>query len=218
MIKYGYWFAAPDGKLSHGDGRIPAKGVTHDVDISKRPLELCYHGLHASEKLLDAVRWAKSSIIYRVMLDGNIIDDGDMMCAQQRTYLTDGIDISSELLKSARMFALDVIDLWYAPEVVRQWLETGDKKYKNEAYKAAEAAAWAAWAEAAAWSARSAAWSARSAVWAKAAWAEAAWSARSAALSADAAARSDVFNRYNDILTKLVLDAHPELKINETEN
>jgi hypothetical protein len=221
MIKYGWWFAAPEGKLSHCDGRIPTKGVTHEVDISERTLELCSHGLHASEKLLDAVKRAQSSVVYRVMLDGNIIDDGDMMCAQRRTYLTDGIDISSELLKSARMFALDVIDLWYAPEVVRQWLETGDDQYREAAWsaasawsvsesaEAAEAALWAAWSAAAA-----ASWS--PAVW-WSAWAEA-WSASAAAWAAEAADNKPfamAMNRYNDTLTQLVLDAHPELKIEE---
>ena len=44
-------------------------------------------------------------------------------------------------MKLTRLFALEVIDLWDAPEVVVEFLETGDKKLATEAAEAAAEAA-----------------------------------------------------------------------------
>ena len=75
---------------------------------------------------------------------------------------------------AARLSALSVIDSWDAPQVVVDWLKTGDESLKSAAWSAADSAAWAA--------ARYAAWSAEGS--------SARYAADSAALSATAAARS----------------------------
>ena len=77
----------------------------------------------------------------------------------------------------ARWCALQVIDLWDAPEIVRCYLETGDETIRDAAWDAAWAAAW----DAAGAAARNAAWdAARDAAWdaaRNAAW-DAAWAAQ----------------------------------------
>jgi hypothetical protein len=112
-------------------------------------------------------------------------------------------DATEKLLRDfGRWCALQVVYLWDAPDVVRQYLETGDESLR----KAARDAAWeeASW-EAARAAARDAAWAAardaaRAAAWdaaraaANTAWA-AAWAAESAAESAAAwAAARDTAN------------------------
>lgn len=57
----GWYFAREDEKLGYGDGRKVAVGVTHTVD---GPARLCINGLHASERVIDALQYAKSSILY----------------------------------------------------------------------------------------------------------------------------------------------------------
>jgi hypothetical protein len=72
------------------------------------------------------------------------------------------VDGEAVLRAFARWCALQVIDKWGAPDVVVEFLRTGDEKLRDAAWSAARDAAWSA-----AWSADwSAAWSAaRSADW-----------------------------------------------------
>ena len=103
-----------------------------------------------------------------------------------------------ELRALARRFAMRVIDRWNAPQIVRDWLETGDESLRlaawsaataaTAAWSAAESAAWAAWS-----AAESAAWSAAESA-ARAAWSaaeSAAWSAARSAASAEKQAQCD---------------------------
>jgi hypothetical protein len=176
----GWYFAPDDRKLRYGDGRAIETGVTHRVAC--RPV-LCEAGLHASERILDALQYAPGSVICRVRLGGEIVRGVDKSCATKRTYLA-VIDGEILLRAFARRCALDVIHLWQeAPAVVREYLETGDENLRT----AASDAAWAA-AKAVAWdAARAAAWTA-----ARAAARGAAWSvARAAAEAAAEAAATD---------------------------
>jgi len=167
------------------DGRpLPAIGewLRHDG-----PIEPCHSGLHASEKLIDALRFAPGGTLHRVTLRGEIMEhDGDKLVARERRIeWTLPSDVMEPLLRPfARWCALQVIHLWSAPDVVRRYLETGDESLRDAAWDAARdaardaagAAAWdAAWA--AAWGAAGgAAWAAAwGAAWG-AAWA-AAWAA-----------------------------------------
>ena len=60
-----------------------------------------------------------------------------------RTYV--GVVEATVLLRQfARECALDVIHLWKAPEVVVQYLKTGDESLRDVAWAAARDAAWAA--------------------------------------------------------------------------
>ena len=150
-----WYFSTTERKLRFGDGRQIEVGVTHEVE--GRPV-LCEHGLHASVNILDALKYAPGPVLWEVELSGEIIEDNDKMVATHRTYLRE-IDCEEILREFARWCALQVIDLWDAPPVVREYLETG-----KEELRAAARAAWDAWD--AAWAARDAAWdAARDAAW-----------------------------------------------------
>lgn len=125
------------GKLGYGDGREIVIGETHEVEGL---LVLCVRGLHACERIIDALQYAPGPMIYKVRLHGEILRGDDKVCATQRTYLA-GCDATDILLRFARQCALDVIHLWDAPEVVRRYLETGDESLRAAAWAAARAAA-----------------------------------------------------------------------------
>ena len=177
MTKLAWYFAPKGNRLRYGDKRPIRNGVTHTVEGK---IKLCKNGLHASERIIDALSYADHHILYRVELVGEMDIGGDKIAAQSRTYLK-RYDMESVLFEASRQFALVNIEKIkpYTDdyELILEWLETGNKKLKS----AAESAAWAA-----ARSARSAAWAARSAAWA----AESAESAESAAW---AAARSAAY-------------------------
>lgn len=179
------------------DGRpVPADGVTlkHDGE-----LKMCAEGLHASRRLIDALRYAPGSTICRVRLGGTIIEDDDKAVATERTILwrVDGEEI---LRRFARKCALDVIHMWDAPEIVVRYFKTGDETIRA----AAGNAAWAAAGNAARAAARDAAWAAAR----NAAWAAARDAARAAAGNAAGAAAWDAARDHqNRRLTSMVMAA-----------
>ena len=130
------------------DGRpmVVGETVTHDG-----PLELCESGLHASERLIDALEYAPGPIICRVECSGEIIrGDNKFVCRERRVVAAH--DATTELRAFARRCALDVAHLWNMPVIVRKYLETGDESKRDAAWAAArDAARDAAWA--AAWAA-----------------------------------------------------------------
>lgn len=147
----------------------------------------CERGYHASLTVYDALTYAPGPHLYRVTLGGTIVSDGDPVdkyVASERTA-TAYVNATPLIRSFTRQCALDVIHLWNPPDVVRQFLLTGDERLRAAAWDASWAswAAWFAW-DAAAWDA--AAWAARAAAWAAwaAAWdAAAAWAARAARAS-----------------------------------
>lgn len=165
-------------------------------------IELCIAGFHASKQIMDALGYAPGNTICRVKIGGEIIHGHGKLVASERTIIgrVDGDDILREF---SRKCALDVIHLWDAPEMVVQFLETGDESLKDAAWDAgaraaARNAAWNAARDAAwnaAWpSARNAAWNAaRNAAWA------AGWDARDA--------RDAVVQKQNRRLTRMVNQA-----------
>jgi hypothetical protein len=170
------------------DGReLPKVGVWL---IHRGKLEPCQSGLHASEHPFDALQFAPGPMLHLVELGRKIIPhDGNKVVARRRKIVAT-VDATDLLRKFARRVALDVLPLWpNAPEVVKQFLTTGDESLRDAAWAAARAAAWAA--------ARDAAWAAaRDAAWA-AAW-DAAWAAaRDAAWAAARdAAWAAAWNKY----------------------
>ena len=204
-------------RLGYNDNREVKVGETLTIDGA--PV-LCRHGLHASRKLWDALGYASGSklAMTRVTLGGTIIHDNTKSAATERTAIAMlDADATEKLLRDwGRWCALQVIHLWDAPEVVRQYLETGDESLqeaasseawdtaRDTARDAASAAAWAA-----AWAAVSSeAWdtardTARAAAWAAAR--AAAWAAASSA--AWAAARAAAIEGYTAELERRVLEA-----------
>jgi len=147
------------------DGRpVPPVGewLEHEGEIDP-----CVCGLHASEHPFDALRYSPGNMLHRVALEGDLQPHGDPpdKWAGRRRRILATIDAEPLLREFARWCAIQVIDLWAAPPIVREYLETGDECRREAAREAAREAgaageaAWAAWA--AAWAA---AW--------EAAWAE----------------------------------------------
>jgi hypothetical protein len=128
------------------DGRpVPANGewLTHDGDCV-----ICESGLHASRDPLDALQYAPGSILCLVdcgQIEGEQNDK--FVCRKRRIVAR--FDATTMLREFARKCALDVLHLWDAPPVVREYLETGGEDIRAAARAAAWDAAWdAAWAAA----------------------------------------------------------------------
>ena len=140
---------------------IPAIGK---VLRHKGPIIPCESGLHASTHPLGALQYAPGPILHLVELVSGYITDPetgektwceiashgdpvDKWVGPCRTILA-SIDATELLWYSARQFALSVAHLWDAPDVVLEYLFTGDPSLKNAARAAWDArdAAWAAWA------------------------------------------------------------------------
>jgi len=175
-----------NGRTLRDGSPIPPDGETlvHDGIV-----KICSSGLHASRRLIDALKYAPGSEICRVRMEAVVAEQDDKLVAWHRTILwrVSAAEGAILLHDFARRCALDVIHLWDAPDVVREYLETGDESLREEvkaaamstirstgaaAEYAARSAAYATWTAAqstgydtgpAAKSARSAAKSARSA-------------------------------------------------------
>ncbi|MBK7406408.1 MAG: hypothetical protein IPJ41_17850 [Phycisphaerales bacterium] len=138
------------------------------------PLFLCESGLHASVDPFDALTFAPGSTLCLVEVDGDIVEGDDKLVCRRRKIIA-RIDAGPLLREFARWCALQVIDLWDSPKVVRDYLETGDEAIRAAARDAARTAAWSAAGEVALAAARAAAGAAADAARA------AAWSAAGAA-------------------------------------
>jgi hypothetical protein len=103
------------------------------------PLVLCKSGLHASTQAIDALNYAVGPIACRVDCGGETVAGDDKLVCRERTVLA-AIDATEVLRAFARRCALDVIDSWDAPAVVRQYLQTGDESLREASW----AASWAA--------------------------------------------------------------------------
>jgi hypothetical protein len=161
-------FTNLDCKLRYDDGRTVVAGETLTLDCD--PI-LCERGLHASERIIDALSNAPGLYVWSVTLGGKRIDGDDKSAAQSRTALW-GYDATDVILAWSRRVASDAIELYWdaskfgaMPDVVMAFLRTGNKNiaanaapraaYAAVAAYAADAAAYAAYAAyAAAYAAR----------------------------------------------------------------
>lgn len=157
------------------DGRpVPPVGETL---VHEGPIEWCRSGLYASRSAWDALTYAPGHMLHRVLCEDIEREEDDKFVCRSRTIIA-SIDATNLLRHFARDCALDVIGLWDAPDVVREYLKTGRDDIRDAAWAATRAAAYdVEWtsAPAAAWtSAPAAAWAAAQAAARAAAWA-AAW-------------------------------------------
>ena len=163
------------------DGRpIPKDG---EWLVHKGELKMCASGLHASLHPFDALQHAPGNTLCLVEVDGKIIYGDDKLVAEKR-MITRRFDAEALLFKFARDCALSVIHLWDAPEVVKEFLTTGNETLRD----AARSAAWDATGARAAAAAGYAAWTAAKAATGAAARDAASRTARSAAWDAARAA------------------------------
>ncbi len=215
-------FLRADRRLGYGDGRMVEVGVPLEID---GPPVLCARGMHACRRAIQALKYAESAIVARVECGGEIVEGDDKLTCTQLIPVAI-FDATDALRHFARLCALDVIEKWDAPEIVRRYLETGDESIREAARDAGWAAAWdtaryaaQAAARAAGWAAardaaRDAAWdtvryAARGAGWAAAR--AAAWAARAAAWAAARDAARDAAwdaagDAQNDRLEKILCE------------
>jgi hypothetical protein len=161
------------------DGRpVPPVGewLVHDG-----PVEMYKSGLHWSRHPFDALTYAPDSgplYLHRDEVDDVVEEIADRGVSMRRKILA-SIDAEPLCREFARWCALQVIELWDAPDVVREYLETGDESIRVAAKDAAWATAW------------DASWGADRSVAGAVAWAAITTAARSAARSASWAVAKD---------------------------
>lgn len=205
-----YWHFLPiDKRLVYGSREVVEVGKTLSVDGE---LKLCHHGFHMCVQPLDALNYAQGALACRVYPGERILTDTNKIVSNARTIIWMA-DATKTLQDFARWCALEVIHLWKAPDIVKQFLETGDESLRSNARAAAGAAARAA--AAGTWdAARDATWAATRATSTAAAWDAAARDAARAAAGAAArgtawpttraVSRDAAWDRQNTKLTEML--------------
>ena len=125
------------------DGRaVPPDGqaLVHADDVA-----ICVSGLHASPRILDALKYAPGNVICRVLCDDVVGQQEDKLVCRSRAveWRLDGEEVLREF---ARQVALDVAPLWDMPAAVRSFLETGNDTLRVAARADAREASRAAFA------------------------------------------------------------------------
>ena len=129
------------------DGRpIPADG---EWLVHEGPIEICASGLHASRRPWHALQYSPGAVLCYVECRGEVVEQLDKLACRERRILVRA-DVTETLRYFARMQALSVADLWNEcpPDVVLDYLMTGDESIRTEAWAeawgAARDAAWIA--------------------------------------------------------------------------
>lgn len=122
------------------DGRpVPRNGVWLE---HQGPIEICARGLHASLDPFDALQYAPGPILCLVEVDGVEVQQDDKLVCRRRKIVA-RMDATKMLRYFSQMQALSVVDKWDAPEVVLDYLMTGDESLREVA-RAAARDAWVA--------------------------------------------------------------------------
>ena len=147
------------GKTLRDGSPVPPDGVWLVYD---GPIVICKTGLHASKHPMDALQYAPGETLCLVDCAGIVTEHHDKLACSRRRIVA-RFDATGVLWEMARWSALRVIHLWNAPQVVCNYLTTGDDSLRTAAWAAAHDAAqdtvWAASSRYAAWAA---AWAASS--------------------------------------------------------
>ena len=130
---------------------IPADGEL--LKFNDRPI-MCEQGLHASLDPFDAMQYAPGENLCLVECGGTILHQSDKLVCTERTIIA-RMDATDMLRYFARMQAVSALRYWDTdpPEVVLDYLMTGDESIRDATWAAARAATWdatrdAAWAAA----------------------------------------------------------------------
>lgn len=138
----GWHFLAEKGKLRDGS---PAASVGGVETFDGEPV-LCWEGLHASARAIDALLYAPGAYVRRVRLEGTIVVGGDKRAATRRVILAE-----ADATRTLHLFACDEAERalkaaniedersWKAIRVKRLWV---DGKATDEELDAAREAAW----------------------------------------------------------------------------
>jgi hypothetical protein len=129
-----------DGSIAPADG----KWLEH-----KGKLVLCGSGLHFSRQAFDALTYAPGPILCLVEIGGEIVEPkGEDKGICSRRKIITRMDATVLLRYFARMQAISALEYWDTepPEVVCDYLATGDESIRaaawDAAWDAARAAAW----------------------------------------------------------------------------
>ena len=139
------------------DGRpIPADGewLVHEGQVT-----ICETGLHASSHPFDALQFAPGATLCIVECEDIVTEHVDKLVCRRRKIVK-RIDATELLWKASREYAKSVLHLWDAPQVVKDFLDTGDESLMAAARAAARDAAWDAARDAGWAAARAAGWAA----------------------------------------------------------
>jgi hypothetical protein len=180
------------GKTLRDGSPIPKDGEWLE---HKGELRMCESGLHWSRQPFDALQYAPGETLCLVEIGGAVVEfKGDNKGISTKRKIVVRMNATELLRYFARMQVLSVIHLNEdLPEVVEDYLMTGDESIKDAAWAAARAAAGAG--AAARSAAEDAAWAAaRAAAW-DAAWAVARAAAGAAARAAARDAAREHFNQ-----------------------
>jgi hypothetical protein len=120
--KYYWHFLPADKCLRYGDGRKVEVGST--LTVPETTVALCSGGLHASEDILDALKYAPGAVLCKVILGGKVIEGRDKVVASERTVVA-MLDATEVLIQYTKWNALQVVSLWNASEIVLEYLHSG---------------------------------------------------------------------------------------------
>lgn len=129
------WHFSASEKLH--DGRaIPSAGEWITYHGS---LVLCNYGLRACREPFDALQYASSDqFLHMFECAGDVVEGADILvCSRLRVVAS--MDATKMLRYYSRMQALSVVHLWDAPQIVLDYLRTGDE-YIRVASRAASSA------------------------------------------------------------------------------
>ena len=87
---------------------------------------MCESGLHASLNPFDALQYAPGNTLCLVEVRGIVQKDADKLVCRERKIIA-RMDATELCRYFARMKAVSVIHLWDAPDVVCDYLMTGDE-------------------------------------------------------------------------------------------
>ena len=123
-----------------GDKLRDGRPVPPDDDwlIHNEPIMMCESGLHASRHPFDALMYAPGPVLCLVDCDEIDAEENDKLVCRRRRIVA-RFDATALMRTFARQCALDVIHLWDAPQVVREYLTTGDESLKASTEIAASA-------------------------------------------------------------------------------
>ena len=155
------WHFLKEGRIMRDGEAAPPVGETL---IHSGPIGICESGLHASESVFDAMRYAPGAHLCRVECEGIEDSHDDKIVCRKRTIIAEA-DVTTELHIFAIWCAEQALDLIEKPDprslealrVKKLWIEgKATDEELAAARDAASAAAWAAWAARAARAARDA--------------------------------------------------------------
>jgi len=135
-----WWFAPLDNRLRFGDNRLVQLGITHTV---LSPPKLCNNGTHGSLRVVDALRHATTTNLYRVELFGDMDIDTSKIAAQNRTYLKRyGLEkILTEFARQQVLTNLGKVEPYTNQyTLISEWLMYGDIELRDAARLAAKTA------------------------------------------------------------------------------